>query len=244
MSRHWSTSSANIAHCQAIKSFALASVLVSASTIDLAQLPDLLARRALSEDAARPRSPACPDSVAGRGGNEFICDFSWGVRSPLRVSTCSRRTGREMGDAVHAGLARPLAASGIPSWRCRGRRNRCSSAAAGSRVPTGSGRAGICRQCHSQAAGGGGRADRRDQRPPRAGCGPRRRVAAFAVFAFRPPRGRGLSLPALSAGKRGGRRRDADRVPGRMPRRRRARRSGRPRRPRSRDRLAPAVQGR
>ncbi len=53
------------------KSFALASVLVSASTIDLAQLPDLLARRALSEDAAPAHVPQ-PAPIALRGGPETV----------------------------------------------------------------------------------------------------------------------------------------------------------------------------
>jgi hypothetical protein len=53
------------------QSFALASVLVSASAIDLAQLPDLLARRALSEDAAPAQVPQ-PAPIALRGGPETV----------------------------------------------------------------------------------------------------------------------------------------------------------------------------
>jgi hypothetical protein len=53
------------------QSFALANVLVSASAIDLAQLPDLLARRALTEDAAPVHVPV-PAPIALRGGPETV----------------------------------------------------------------------------------------------------------------------------------------------------------------------------
>jgi hypothetical protein len=53
------------------QSFALANVLVAASSIDLAQLPDLLARRALTEAAAPAHVPQ-PAPIALRGGPETV----------------------------------------------------------------------------------------------------------------------------------------------------------------------------
>jgi hypothetical protein len=53
------------------QSFALANVLVAANAIDLAQLPDLLARRALT-DAATPAQVPEPAPIALRGGPETV----------------------------------------------------------------------------------------------------------------------------------------------------------------------------